>query len=108
MGLGANIKRHREGQGLTLEKLSKASHVPIGTISALEVRDSSRTVYATAIAAALGMTVEQLTDEGFQPETQPRPALRELVAAVEHLPDDSIRKLAEALSEIIAKWKTGA
>ena len=67
MALGKQIKIHRTRLGLTLEQLSDASGVEIGTISALENRDSSRSKYATALAAAMGMTVEQL--EGLPPSS---------------------------------------
>lgn len=45
---------------MTLEQLSDASGVDVGTISALENRDSAKTKYAVAIAEAMGITVEQL------------------------------------------------
>ena len=64
MGLGQNIRRHRVGQGLTLEQLSERSGVDIGTISALENRDSVRSKYASAIARGLGLTVEELENGG--------------------------------------------
>jgi hypothetical protein len=48
---------------MTLEQLSEASSVDVGTISALELRDSARSKYATNIAKAFGLTVEQLGDE---------------------------------------------
>ena len=60
MALGKNIRHYREGLGLTLEQLSDRSGVDVGTISALENRDSKRSQFATAIARALGMSTEQL------------------------------------------------
>lgn len=63
MALGNRIRYYREKAGLTLEQLSERSGVDIGTISALENRDSSRTKFATPIAKGLGMTVEMLEDE---------------------------------------------
>lgn len=60
MALGKNIRRYRESLGLTLEHLSERSGVDVGTISALENRDSKRSQFATAIARALGMSTEQL------------------------------------------------
>lgn len=65
MPLGSQIKHHRLRLGLTLEQLSSLSGVELGTISALEVRDSSRSKFASAIARALGMSVEEL--EGGAP-----------------------------------------
>lgn len=60
MGLGQKIKDNRIRLGLTLERLSEMSGVDVGTIHALEKRDSSRSKYASALAAALGMTFEEL------------------------------------------------
>lgn len=69
MALGSRIRHYREKQKLTLEQLSERSGVDIGTISALENRDSSRSKYATALAQGLGMTVEMLeaADEDYTP-----------------------------------------
>lgn len=63
MALGSRIRHYREKSKLTLEQLSERSGVDVGTISALENRDSSRSKYATAIAQGLGMTVEMLEAE---------------------------------------------
>ena len=63
MALGSRIRYYREKFGLTLEQLSERSGVDVGTISALENRNSSRSKYATAIAQGLRMTVEMLEDE---------------------------------------------
>ena len=63
MALGNRIRYYREKAGLTLEQLSERSGVDIGTISALENRDSSRSKFATPIAKGLGMSVEMLEDE---------------------------------------------
>ena len=63
MALGNRIRYYREKAGLTLEQLSERSGVEVGTISALENRDSSRSKFATFIARGLGMSVEMLEDE---------------------------------------------
>lgn len=65
MTLGTQIRKHRKRLGLTLEQLSELSGVDVGTISALEKRESSRSKFARSISAALGMTVEQLEDENY-------------------------------------------
>jgi len=67
MALGKAIRHHRAAQGLTLEQLSERSGVELGTIAALEARDSSRSSYASKIAAGLGLTVEQLEQAGDKP-----------------------------------------
>ena len=63
MALGTRIRYYREKAGLTLEQLSERSGVEVGTISALENRDSSRSKFATPIARGLGMSLEMLEDE---------------------------------------------
>lgn len=65
MALGQNIRFHRERLSLTLEQLSERSGVDVGTISALEIRNSSRSKFAPEISKALGFTVEQLSDDAF-------------------------------------------
>lgn len=65
MALGKNIRTQRERLGWTLEELSEKSGVDVGTIHALEARNSGRSKYAPAISRALGFTVEQLSDEDF-------------------------------------------
>ncbi|MCL2656847.1 MAG: XRE family transcriptional regulator [Betaproteobacteria bacterium] len=63
MATGNQIRHYREKLKLTLEELSAISGVEIGTISALENRDSERSKYFDAIAKAFGLTIEQLADE---------------------------------------------
>ncbi|MCW5319657.1 XRE family transcriptional regulator [Verminephrobacter aporrectodeae subsp. tuberculatae] len=63
MALGKQIKHHRTLHGWTLEDLSMRSGVDVGTISALEVRDSKRSEKAQALAKALGLTLDQLLDD---------------------------------------------
>lgn len=60
MTLGANLKALRERQQLTLRQLSERSGVEVGTISALEVRSSTRSEHAPALAKALGVRLEVL------------------------------------------------
>lgn len=66
MALGKQIRIHRAALGLTLEQLSDLCGVDVGTISALDNRDSARSKYASAIAKGLGMTVEELEAETEQ------------------------------------------
>lgn len=63
MALGKQVKRYRLFHGWKLEDLSLKSGVDVGTISAIEVRDSKRSEKAPALAKALGLTLEQLLDE---------------------------------------------
>jgi transcriptional regulator with XRE-family HTH domain len=62
MATGKQIKFYREKLGWTLQVLSDESGVDLGTIAALELRDSSRSKYFTDLAKALGLTLDQLTD----------------------------------------------
>lgn len=77
MAIGKQIRHYREKMGWTLETLSSKSGVEIGTISALETRDSKRSQHFTAIAKALGLSLEELADETQdfsvfkQPGTEP-------------------------------------
>jgi len=60
MALGKNIKTHREARGWDQKKLSQMSGVDVGTISALEVRDSKRSDKASALARAFGISTDEL------------------------------------------------
>lgn len=62
MATGKQIRAYREIKEWTLDDLSRESGVDVGTISALEVRDSFRSKYFQPIASAFGLTVEQLSD----------------------------------------------
>lgn len=83
MGLGKQIRKYRERAGWTLEQLSALSEVDVGTISALEQRDSKRSQYTAQLAAAFGLTVEQLTDDSHAypvgPPGTPAPQANSLV-----------------------------
>jgi len=60
MALGKTVKALREAHGWTLKDLSKRSGVPVGTIGALEVRDSVRSEYAPKLAIGFGIPLEEL------------------------------------------------
>lgn len=63
MATGKQIRHYRLKLGWTLDQLTEASGVEVGTISALEQRDSSRSKFFKDIAKAYGLTLEQLDDE---------------------------------------------
>jgi len=63
MALGKQIKQYREKLGWTLQQLSEASDVDVGTIFALEKRDSTRSKFFIPLAKAFGLTLEELSDE---------------------------------------------
>lgn len=60
MPLGANVRKFRENRKWNQATLAAKAEVDIGTISALEVRDSAMSKYASALAAGFGVTLEQL------------------------------------------------
>lgn len=62
MATGIRIRHYRKKLGWKLKDLAEASGVDVGTISALESRDSSRSEFFQKIAQAYGLTVEQLND----------------------------------------------
>ena len=62
MATGKQIRYYREKLDWTLDELSSRSGVEAGTISALENRDSERSKHFYAVAKALGLTLEQLSD----------------------------------------------
>lgn len=71
MPLGANVRKLREVRKWTLDRLSEESGVDVGTISALENRDSQRSKYVHRLARALGVTVDVLQgDEPLPPASQ--------------------------------------
>lgn len=63
MATGKRIRHYREKIGWKLKQLSELSDVDVGTLSALELRDSSRSEFFQQIAKAFGLTLEQLADE---------------------------------------------
>lgn len=73
MALGKQIKHYREKLGWKLEQLSFLSGVEVGTISALENRDSTRSKFGPPIAKAFGLTMEQLLDESTSHATDKAP-----------------------------------
>lgn len=63
MSLGSRIRYYRNKAGWTLEQLSERCGVDVGTINALENRNSRRSQYAVQIASGFGLTLNQLEDE---------------------------------------------
>ena len=66
MSLGSQVEKYRNKVlKLKFSQLSDLSGVDVGTINAMEKRGSDRTDIkaAIAIARALGLTIEELTDE---------------------------------------------
>lgn len=57
-----------------MEDLSSRSGVDVGTINAIEKRDSRRTQYASAIARAFGVTVEELESGAISSAAPPEPS----------------------------------
>lgn len=67
MSLGKNVKLLREAKGWDQATLSRASGVSVGSLSAIEVRNSRRSQFATQLAKALGVSTDDLmSDDVFQ------------------------------------------
>ena len=71
MAFGKQIETLRKMRGWTMEELSSASGVDVGTINAIEKRDSVRSKDAVELAAAFGLTVEDLHSGRLYPTTAP-------------------------------------
>lgn len=63
MSLGSQVKKYRLHLKWSQEKLAELSGAEIGTISALEVRESQTSRKLQDLAKAFGLTIEQLLDE---------------------------------------------
>lgn len=107
MSLGKNIKALRTAKGWDQKTLSQKSGVGIGTISAIEVRNSVRSQFAPALAIALGVSVEQLLSDatdwlatGKGEMLQQRPTSAEAVAAASSA--SGAVTLAQALEVVAA------
>lgn len=68
MGIGKIVRQLRKERGWKLEELSRRSGVAVGTISAIEVRDSVRSEYATQLAHGLGVPVSVLLGTPTSPD----------------------------------------
>lgn len=90
MALGKNIAALREARGWTFEQLSEKSGVEVGTINALEKRDSKRSQFAPQLARAFGVPVEALLGDA-PPTIDPDAAY--LAASPPELPE-SLQALA--------------
>jgi transcriptional regulator with XRE-family HTH domain len=92
---GHRIKELRTDRGFTLEKLSELSGVDIGTISALEVRNSSRSKYFPPLAEALGVSLDVLVSQTS--------AIGKSLGA-----DDNAKSTHEALKKKLKDWRMHA
>lgn len=97
MALGKNVEALRRRNGWTMEDLSVRSGVEVGTINALEKRDSKRSQYATALARAFGLSVEELeSGAAASPSALPEPS------NVSAAPEPTVADLLERLRAEIA------
>lgn len=73
MALGENIKRLRTQQKLTQAQLAAKAggEITQGVIAALEKRDSETSKHASRIAAALGVSLEELISGHLTPPKKP-------------------------------------
>lgn len=71
MALSKNIAAFRGKRGWTLEHLASLANMEVVTISALENRDSRMSKYTGRIAAAFGVSIEQLINGDDRPGEAP-------------------------------------
>jgi transcriptional regulator with XRE-family HTH domain len=69
-GLGERLKRQRERRGVTLQKISQSSKVPVSLFAGLEAGDCSRwpaglyaRAYVRAYAEAIGLNQDETVEE---------------------------------------------
>lgn len=75
MALGSNIRKMRLSRGWDLPTLAEKSGVDVGTISALEVRDSRRSQYVANFTRAFGCTLKELVEgEASAPAVEEQPS----------------------------------
>jgi len=97
MALGKKIRFLRNELGLTLEKLAERSGVDTGTISALEMRDSSRSMFAPQLARGLGVSLDDLlSDDPFPLPTVYRESERPAVRRKDYITFDVLNVEASA------------
>jgi transcriptional regulator with XRE-family HTH domain len=87
MTLGSNLRKFRQDAELTQEQLAELSGVDQQVISAIETRNSKSSVYAPALAKALGKALDELV--GSAPSLEILPSREKAVASV----DDAIELL---------------
>lgn len=103
MALGKQIRKYRKLFGLTLDAVAIESGVDIGTISALEQRDSSKSNFFLPIAKALGLTLEQLADESqVHTSTTKKPVTKQVMAA----PVGNVTDINHSVREDVPAWGT--
>lgn len=74
MGVGKNIRAMRLARKWDLATLSEKSGVDVGTISALEQRDSKRSQYLANFCQAFGVTLRQLMEGEDAPPKAEKPS----------------------------------
>ena len=102
MALGARIRQFRADRKWTLEDLSERSGVEVGTISALENRDSERSKFAPKLALAFGCSLEQLLG------TEPSGATYATATSGEPLrarEPDGLERLSPAERDIVLAYR---
>ena len=98
MSLGKNLKALRTARGWDQKTLSQKSGVGVGTISAIEVRNSIRSQFAPALAAALGVSINQLL-EGTQEAPASGKEGEESASVLEPIPANT-DELASAIEKV--------
>ena len=63
MAIGKQLRYYRTKLGYTLQQVSEGTGVEVGTLSAIENRNSTRSNFVGLISRFFDLTVEQFTDE---------------------------------------------
>lgn len=102
MGTGSKVRALRVARKWTLEQLAEKSEVAVGTIHAIEARDSSRSIYFPQLAKAFGLSVEAMA---AYDEKVPAPPEASTPAPGLDLTGEQLELLAEWKD--IPPWKRG-
>lgn len=106
MSLGSRIRHYRKKARWTLEKLSEECGVDVGTISAIENRESQRSKYAVEIAAGFGLTLNQLQDENADYDVPMKPQAD--VLAVKQPAAPYVPKISEEEAMLLQAYRSAS
>ena len=100
MALGKNVERLRKAKNMTLRAVAIAAGTDPQAIKALEIRDSSSSKYAPALAKLFGISIEDLMQEGLDPAVLEAGASQ--LPAVPLIPVDQLEPLP---TQEISVWQ---
>lgn len=100
MHLSDNLKRIREERGISQTELAERCGISPSQLSKMEigVQKNPHLETVVAIAAALGVSIEELVFGNKGPHT-----MKYMLAAIEALPDDKQHTVKELISAFVAQ-----